>query len=219
MIEIAPSLLAAPFGDLSASVATVLTAGAQVIHVDIMDGQFVPPITFGSNMVTLAKSLGSPVVEAHLMTVSPERHLETFAEAGADRIIVHQEATPHLHRVLGRIKQLGILAGVAINPGTPASLLREVIEITDVILVMTVNPGWGGQPFIPKCLEKVREIADIINERGAATLIEVDGGVNDLTIPQCVTAGASLLVTGTALFAAQNVATRFRELQSIARNG
>jgi ribulose-phosphate 3-epimerase len=170
-------------------------------------------------MVTLAKSLGSPVVEAHLMTVSPERHLETFAEAGADRIIVHQEATPHLHRVLGRIKQLGILAGVAINPGTPASLLREVIEITDVILVMTVNPGWGGQPFIPKCLEKVREIADIINERGAATLIEVDGGVNDLTIPQCVTAGASLLVTGTALFAAQNVATRFRELQSIARNG
>ncbi len=219
MIEIAPSLLAAPFGELSASVATVLTAGAQVIHVDVMDGQFVPPITFGSNMVTLAKSLGSPVVEAHLMTVSPERHLETFAEAGADRIIVHQEATPHLHRALGRIKQLGILAGVAINPGTPASLLREVIEITDVILVMTVNPGWGGQPFIPKCLEKVREIADIIVARGATTLIEVDGGVNDLTIPQCVTAGASLLVTGTALFAAQNVATRFRELQSIARNG
>lgn len=181
-----------------------------------MDGQFVPPISFGANMVAFAKSVQTTFIEAHLMTIDPERHFESFGEAGADRIIIHQEVSPHLHRLLGRIRSMGISPGVAINPATPASAIDEVLELADVVLVMTVNPGWGGQPFIPQCLKKIRAIADRIQEKGLPTVIEVDGGVAEHTIPLCVAAGASLLVAGSAVFGGDKPGERFTNLQSLA---
>lgn len=216
MIQIVPSLLATPLGTLLNDLSSVVAAGARVIHVDVMDGQFVPPISFGANMVTFAKSVPTTFVEAHLMTIDPERHLEGFVEAGADRIIIHQEVAPHLHRLLGRIRAMGVSPGVAINPATPAIAIDEVIELADIVLVMTVNPGWGGQPFIPQCLTKVRAIADRIQQKGLPTIIEVDGGVAEHTVPLCISAGASLLVAGSSVFGRDDPGERFTTLQSIA---
>lgn len=216
MIQIVPSLLATPLGTLLTDLSSVVTAGARVIHVDVMDGHFVPPISFGANMVAFAKSVPNTFVEAHLMTMDPERHFESFAEAGADRIIIHQEVSPHLHRLLGRLREMGISPGVAINPATPAAAIDEILELADVVLVMTVNPGWGGQSFIPHCLNKVRTIAERIREEGLSTAIEVDGGVAEKTIPLCVASGASLLVAGSAVFGGDNPAVRFTTLQSLA---
>ena len=197
---ISPSLLAANFSILGEEIASAEKAGADWLHIDVMDGHFVPPITFGECVVSTARSLSSLELDVHLMICEPDHHLESFRKSGADRLTVHYEACPHLHRTLGRIRELGIKNGVAINPGTAPELLFPVLDITDMILVMTVNPGWGGQKFIDRCLSKISVLKNEITRRGLDTIIQVDGGVTDISGRRCVEAGATSLVAGTYIF-------------------
>ncbi len=194
-LQIVPSILSASQGNLTATVKRLHAAGLTTIHLDIMDGCFVPEITFGAKLCAdLAKEVDA-TWDAHLMVANPEHHLEQFAKAGADWITVHYESSNHVHRLLSRIKELGKLAGVSINPGTPVSALEPLLEVADLFLIMTVNPGWGGQKLITSCLDKVRWL----RERTEAKLM-VDGGVNLATIRQVADAGADLTVVGSALF-------------------
>jgi len=187
------------------------TAGVEGIQVDVMDGQFVPNITFGPGIVRALRNVVNVTLDVHLMIVEPERYLKEFADAGADRLFVHQEACIHLHRVLQTIRELGIEAGVAINPGTPLSVLEEVLELAEIIQVMTVNPGFGGQEFIQSQLSKISHLRQILDERGYRTPIAVDGGIDTTTAPLVVKAGATVLVAGSSIYnekgtVAQNVA-------------
>lgn len=200
MILIAPSLLSADFAALGAEVAEAEASGADWIHVDVMDGQFVPNITLGPAIVKAVSAHTSLPLDVHLMIEAPERYVADFAAAGAGVITVHAEACVHLHRVVHQIKELGVMAGVAINPGTPASAVREVLEDVDMVLVMTVNPGFGGQAFIPNMLRKIRQIREWANEVNPGLRIEVDGGVTEATAPLVAEAGADVLVAGNAVF-------------------
>ncbi|HVB28378.1 MAG TPA: ribulose-phosphate 3-epimerase [Terriglobia bacterium] len=200
MIKIAPSILSADFTRLGEQVLAVEAAGVDRIQIDVMDGRFVPNITFGTQAVASLRPLTHLVLETHLMVEPPEDFIESFAEAGADTLIIHQEATPHLHRAIQHIHALGKKAGVAINPSTPACLLSEVIGNLDLVLVMTVNPGFGGQEFIMETLPKIREIRRQIQEKGLECELEVDGGINLQTAPLAVEAGANVLVAGSSVF-------------------
>lgn len=200
MIIIAPSLLSADFARLGPEVAEAEASGADWIHVDVMDGHFVPNITLGPPIVKAVKAHTTLPLDVHLMIESPERYIADFAAAGASVITVHAEACVHLHRVVHQIKELGLLAGVAINPGTPASAVREVLEDVDMILVMTVNPGFGGQKFIPNTVRKITQIREWANEVNPDLRIEVDGGIAEATAPLVVQAGADVLVAGNAVF-------------------
>ncbi|GGF85061.1 ribulose-phosphate 3-epimerase [Paenibacillus albidus] len=200
MILLAPSILSADFAALGTEVAEVQACGADWIHVDVMDGHFVPNITLGPPIVKAVSAHTSLPLDVHLMISSPERYIADFAAAGAAVITVHAEACVHLHRVVHQIKELGLMAGVAINPGTPASALREVLEDLDLALVMTVNPGFGGQAFIPNTLRKIRQIRQWANEVNPGLRIEVDGGVGEATAPLVAEAGADVLVAGNAVF-------------------
>jgi len=181
-------------------VAALEGGGVERLHVDVMDGVFVPNYTFGTDSVRALKKVTDLPLELHLMIVEPERHLETFAEAGADAITVHYEVSPHLHRTLTEIRKLDCRSGAAINPSTPASALDDILEECDLALVMTINPGFGGQKLIPRTLDKVRQVRAEVERQGLATEIEVDGGVDAGNARACVDAGANVLVAGTAVF-------------------
>ena len=200
MTKIAPSILSADFTRLGEQVQALEAAGVDRFQVDVMDGRFVPNITFGALAIESLRPLTRLTIEAHLMVEPPEDFIERFAKAGADTIIVHQEATPHLHRAIQQIHHFGKKAGVAINPSTPASTLSEVLGSLQLVLVMTVNPGFGGQDFIPETLSKIRQVRNAIQERGLDCEVEVDGGINNQTARLVVEAGANVLVAGSAVF-------------------
>ena len=199
-VLLAPSLLGANFGRLLEQVRGLEGSGTERLHVDVMDGIFVPNFTFGTDTVRVLRKETDLPLELHLMIVQPERHLETFAEAGADAITVHYEVSPHLHRTLTSIRELDCRAGAAINPSTPALVLFDILEVCDLALVMTINPGYGGQKLIPRTLQKVREVREEIERQGLDTDVEVDGGVDPSNARECVEAGANVLVAGTAVF-------------------
>ena len=199
-VRIAPSLLAADFGRIAEAAQAVQDSGAERLHVDVMDGVFVPNFTFGTDTVRALRRETSLPLELHLMIVEPEHHLRTFADAGADGITVHYEACPHLHRVLTTIRELDCRAGAAINPSTPAAMLNDVLESCDLALVMTIDPGFGGQRLIERTLEKVRYVRAELERQGLDTEVEVDGGVEMHNARACVEAGADVLVAGTAVF-------------------
>ena len=200
MIKIAPSILSADFAALGSEVAEAEASGADWIHVDVMDGHFVPNITLGPPIVKAVSAHTSLPLDVHLMIEAPERYIADFAAAGASVITVHAEACVHLHRVIYQIKELGLLAGVAINPGTPASSIREVLPDVDMVLVMTVNPGFGGQSFIPSTLRKIKQIRQWADEVHPDLRIEVDGGIAESTAALVAEAGADVLVAGNAVF-------------------
>lgn len=219
-VKIAPSILSADFAHLGEQVRAVEEAGADRVQVDVMDGRFVPNITFGALAIEALRPLTRLTLEAHLMVEPPEDFIEAFARAGADTIIVHQEATPHLHRAIQQIHALGKKAGVALNPSTPAGTLTEVFDSLQLVLVMTVNPGFGGQVFIPETLSKVRQVRQTILERGLDCEVEVDGGVNLETARWVVEAGADVLVAGSAVFDCKDgVAAAIQGLLASARRG
>ena len=199
-IKLAPSILSADFSRLGEQVAEATKAGADYIHIDVMDGRFVPNITIGASVVATLRNWTNLPLDVHLMIEAPWEQVNQFAEAGADIITVHIEACSHIHRVVQTIKELGVKAGVSLNPGTPISILNEVLSSLDLVLVMTVNPGFGGQTFIEDTLDKVARLRVELDRRGLAAELEVDGGINTETAPRVVRAGARVLVAGSAVF-------------------
>jgi len=200
MIGLVPSILSADFTRLGEQVHEAEAAGAQRIQIDIMDGHFVPNITMGPMIVEAVRRTTKLPLEAHLMITNPEDYIEDFAKAGADVIIVHQEACVHLNRVIQQIKKVSKQVGVALNPATPVFLLQDVLSLLDLVLIMTINPGFGGQELLPETLHKISQMRQIVTQRNLRCDIEVDGGVHEATVPQIVKAGANLLVAGSAVF-------------------
>jgi len=213
MIKIAPSILSADFSRLGEDVQAVDRAGADYIHIDVMDGHFVPNITIGPLVVDALRKVTDKPLDVHLMIENPDRYIADFAKAGADIIVVHQEAVPHLHRTVQLIKSLGKRAGVSLNPGTPVETLDVVLDDLDLVLVMSVNPGFGGQSFIPSALDKIRALRQRITQRGLATALEVDGGAQLDNIREVVAAGADVLVAGSAVFNTDDYAATITALR------
>lgn len=216
MIKIAPSILAADFAKLGQEVQEVEKAGADWIHIDVMDGHFVPNITMGPIVVDALRPLTELPLDVHLMIENPDRYIEDFAKAGADYITVHVEACPHLHRTIQLIRSFGVKPGVVLNPHTPIETIQHVLEDIDLVLFMTVNPGFGGQKFIHSVVPKVAELSQLIKDKGLSVDIQIDGGINEETIVPCAQAGANVFVAGSAIFGKQD---RTQALQAIKKAG
>ena len=215
MKRIAPSILAADFTRLGEEIQAVEAAGADWIHADIMDGHFVPNITFGPMVVEAVRRVTRLPIDVHLMISEPERYIADFAKAGADYISVHVETCIHLHRTVQLIRDTGARPGVVLNPATPLEALRWILEYTDLVLVMSVNPGFGGQAFISNSIEKIQRLRQMITEKRLSTLIEIDGGVSDKTIGDIAAAGADVFVAGSAIFGSRDYAAAIRGLRAI----
>jgi ribulose-phosphate 3-epimerase len=215
-VLIAPSVLSADFAALATEVATVERGGADLLHLDVMDGHFVPNITFGPLVVKAIHKVATTPLDVHLMILDPDRYIEAFVGAGAARIAVHAEVLPHLHRTLHLIKKLGALAGVAINPSTPVSAIEEVVGDLDYVLVMSVNPGFGGQTFIPRSESKVRAVRQLLDRGGSKAPIGIDGGIDSSNAARVVAAGAEILVAGQSIFGQPDAARAVRELRTAA---
>ncbi|WP_211654469.1 ribulose-phosphate 3-epimerase [Planococcus alpniumensis] len=216
MIKIAPSILAADFAKLGQEVQEVEKAGADWIHIDVMDGHFVPNITMGPIVVDALRPLTQLPLDVHLMIENPDRYIEDFAKAGADYITVHVEACPHLHRTIQLIRSFGVKPGVVLNPHTPIETIQHVLEDIDLVLFMTVNPGFGGQKFIHSVVPKVEALSQLIQDKGLSVDIQIDGGINEETIVPCAQAGANVFVAGSAIFGKQD---RTQALQAIKKAG
>jgi ribulose-phosphate 3-epimerase len=213
-IKIAPSLLSADFAAIADQIALVERGGADELHLDSMDGRFVPNLTWGMKIVKDLRRLSALPFDCHLMIVEPERYVDAFREAGADVITFHYEATPHQDRLLRHLREIGAKAGIAINPGTPVAMLVDLVELIDRVLVMSVNPGFGGQRFIDRALDKVVEVRTLLDARNPACEIEVDGGIGLENIERAVQAGANVLVAGNSVFAAADPAAALRAMRA-----
>jgi ribulose-phosphate 3-epimerase len=216
IVQIAPSILSADFAALGDAIAAAERGGADLIHVDVMDGHFVPNITIGPPVVKSLKRIAKVPLDVHLMIEEPDRYLEAFAEAGAAMLSVHLEVLPHLHRTVHAIQALGVKAGVVINPATPVASLSEIAGDVDYVLVMSVNPGFGGQTFIPRSESKVREVRTLLDRAGNAAPVEIDGGIDQHTVGRVVAAGASIIVAGSAIFHTPDPERATRELKAAA---
>ncbi|SIO10396.1 ribulose-5-phosphate 3-epimerase [Carnobacterium alterfunditum] len=203
-MKLAPSILSADFANLARDIRLLEEGGADYIHVDVMDGHFVPNITFGADTVAAIRPVTKLPLDCHLMVEYPEHYIENFAKAGADIITVHAESTPHIHRVIQLIKDQGVKAGIAVNPGTPIESLIHVLGLVDLVLVMTVNPGYGGQSFIPETLKKIKTAKELKEREGYTYEIQVDGGIAEQTAKQCKEAGASVFVAGSYIYNAED---------------
>lgn len=212
MIQIAPSILAANFAKLGEEVKEVEKAGAQLIHIDVMDGHFVPNISFGSIVLDAIRPITDLPLDVHLMIENPDQYIEQFAKAGADYITVHVEACRHLHRTIQLIRSLGVKPGVVLNPHTPIESIQHILEDIDMVLFMTVNPGFGGQQFIHSVVPKIKALATIIKERNLDIAIEIDGGINAETIVPCAKAGATIFVAGSAIYSKEDRTAALQEI-------
>ena len=214
-VRIAPSILSADFARLGDDIAMCVEGGADWIHIDVMDGCFVPNLTFGVKVIETVRRLTTLPLDVHLMVVEPEKYFDTYVSAGASVLTIHQEVSPHLHRQVARIRELGAQAGVAINPSTPVSALHDVARDLDLLLIMSVNPGFGGQRFIPRAVDRLREAKAMLQREGSSAILEVDGGVDRDTIVKCWRAGADTFVTGNAIFSAAQPGAEIAALRSL----
>lgn len=215
MAIVSPSLLAANFLELRSEIEMLNSSDAEWIHFDVMDGVFVPNISFGLPILKQTRAITDKVLDVHLMIVNPDNYIEAFKEAGADILTIHYEASVHLHRSIQKIKSLGMKAGVALNPHTPISNLESIIEDLDLVLLMSVNPGYGGQKFIPSCCDKVRDLKAMINRKGCSTIIEIDGGIDNDTCKLVVEAGADAVVAGSFVFGSDSPSEAIEGLAKI----